>query len=106
MSVGALFCFARCDACACGMHYAEPTPHSWAGPEDVAHALATGQHDPSESQCACWCTTEGDPDAMVLAEDQLDADSLDVEPCEICGEPGACAYDAEGRPMIHTAVQP
>lgn len=22
-------------------------------------------------------------------------------PCEVCGELGACGYDAEGRPMIH-----
>lgn len=22
--------------------------------------------------------------------------------CEVCGESGACGYDAEGRPMIHT----
>lgn len=23
-------------------------------------------------------------------------------PCHVCGELGACAYDSEGRPMIHT----
>lgn len=22
-------------------------------------------------------------------------------PCDICGEVGACGYDAEGRPLIH-----
>lgn len=24
------------------------------------------------------------------------------QPCTICGEVGACGYDAEGRPMIHS----
>lgn len=34
-----------------------------------------------------------------------DPGELDVqvsrESCRVCGEAGACAYDAEGRPMIH-----
>lgn len=34
-----------------------------------------------------------------------DGPDLDVvmsrEPCAICGETGACAYDAEGLPLIH-----
>lgn len=25
-----------------------------------------------------------------------------VESCPVCGKQGACAYDAEGRPLIHT----
>ena len=25
------------------------------------------------------------------------------DPCPTCGELGACGYDAEGRPMIHTS---
>lgn len=24
------------------------------------------------------------------------------QPCEECGSTGACAYDSEGRPMIHS----
>ena len=24
------------------------------------------------------------------------------KPCIVCGSTGACAYDSEGRPMIHT----
>lgn len=39
-------------------------------------------------------------------EDPDDAGELDVqvsrEACRVCGELGACAYDSEGRPMIHT----
>lgn len=30
-----------------------------------------------------------------------DGDVAD-ESCSVCGERGACGYDAEGRPMIHT----
>jgi hypothetical protein len=30
---------------------------------------------------------------------------LAVEPCPVCGEQGACAYDAEGRPLIHTDTE-
>lgn len=27
---------------------------------------------------------------------------LSAPPCEVCGEPGACMFDSEGRPLIHT----
>lgn len=30
---------------------------------------------------------------------------LTVEPCPICGAQGACSYDAEGRPLIHTDTE-
>lgn len=34
--------------------------------------------------------------------DDTDDDlGLDPAPCPECGEVGACAYDAEGRPMTH-----
>lgn len=33
--------------------------------------------------------------------DDLPVVSLDAGPCPECGEPGACSYDAEGRPLIH-----
>lgn len=35
----------------------------------------------------------------------LDLVQLEVEPCPVCGEQGACAYDAEGRPLIHTDTE-
>jgi len=36
-------------------------------------------------------------------EDDLEIDpQLAVEPCPVCGSSGACAYDAEGRALIHT----
>lgn len=31
--------------------------------------------------------------------------SLVVEPCPVCGSDGACAYDTEGRPLIHTDTE-
>jgi hypothetical protein len=34
----------------------------------------------------------------------LDA-ALDVGVCDTCGSAGACAYDSEGRPLIHTSEE-
>jgi hypothetical protein len=51
----ATICFTRCEPCQWGQHYEEPTWHSWAGPEDIDHAKATGQKDPSGSRCGCNC---------------------------------------------------
>ncbi len=31
--------------------------------------------------------------------------SLNATPCEECGEVGACAYDSEGRALIHATDQ-
>jgi hypothetical protein len=28
-----------------------------------------------------------------------------TEPCSECGATGACAWDSEGRPMIHTTLE-
>ena len=35
---------------------------------------------------------------------EVDVQIADV-PCNECGEIGACAYDVEGRPLIHTTVE-
>jgi len=72
--------------------------HTWADEEDVRHALNTGQPDPSDKICGCPCAVGPvlDPEP-----DEPDWESLEREPCLICGEPGACGYDAEGRPMVH-----
>jgi hypothetical protein len=38
-------------------------------------------------------------------EPEIDGPDIDVqmraEPCTVCGEAGACGYDAEGRALIH-----
>jgi len=55
------------------------------------HVLGTGTHveyDP-----------DGDPNMPDQAECELNARL--ATPCPECGQPGACAYDAEGRPLIH-----
>lgn len=93
-----------------GVHYARCWPcqlnqcpgglHGWADLEDVKHALATGQADPSGLKCGCPCAN-GPVLEQVPDEPDLDEESLDLTVCELCGESGACGYDAEGRPMIH-----
>lgn len=30
-----------------------------------------------------------------------DIEQMQGSPCPVCGQPGACGYDADGRPMIH-----
>jgi hypothetical protein len=73
--------------------------HTWADADDVAHALATGQPDPSQSKCGCACA-----DGPVLAAeplDDIDDASFDDMACPVCGSDAACGYDSEGRALIH-----
>jgi hypothetical protein len=55
MTDGVIICYTRCWSCQYGEHYAPPQWHTWADQEDVDHAKATGQSDPSESRCGCPC---------------------------------------------------
>lgn len=50
----AIICYAKCEPCMYGCHYDEPQPHPWAGPEDIEHAAATGQAEPT-GNCGCYC---------------------------------------------------
>jgi hypothetical protein len=50
----AIICPTRCEECMYGQHHVPPSPHHWAGPEDVAHAAATGQPEPT-GNCGCHC---------------------------------------------------
>jgi hypothetical protein len=50
----AIICATRCEPCMYGQHYQPPAPHPWAGPEDIAHAAATGQPEPT-GNCGCHC---------------------------------------------------
>lgn len=86
--------YARCESCMWGQH--DGGPHGWAGPEDIAHAKATGQPDPTDQPCACRCTKEPS-----RGPEEPDFESTAPTVCDLCGEVGACAYDAEGRPLIH-----
>ena len=45
-----------------------------------------------------------DPKAELEDMEPVGYDELDIlARCEVCGEPGACGYDLEGRPLIHTS---
>jgi hypothetical protein len=45
------------------------------------------------------------PESWDLEPSDIDADDMaqltDVGTCPECGQFGACAYDAEGRPLLH-----
>ena len=45
-----------------------------------------------------WSTGEGEPDDVAV---DLDGTTNQTEPCPVCGEFGACSYDAEGRELVH-----
>lgn len=47
----------RCESCMYGSCFDEITWHSWAGAEDIEHALATGQDVEAikRQRCACAC---------------------------------------------------
>lgn len=55
-----IVCLTKCHECLNGYHYDEPTWHRWADTDDIAHALATGQPDPSNSRCGCHCARTED----------------------------------------------
>ena len=89
--------YARCESCMLGQH--DGGPHGWAGPEDIAHAKATGQPDPTDQPCGCRCTSE--PSREPEGPEDPDFESVTPTACGVCGEAGACGYDAEGRALIH-----
>jgi hypothetical protein len=43
-----------------------------------------------------------EPDAQEIEE--LDLQARLADPCPECGQLGACAYDSEGRALIHVVV--
>jgi hypothetical protein len=57
-----------------------------------------------DMKCACKCVTDLSmaPDAPDEGPPDMDMESITPFPCAICGEAGACGYDQEGRPMIHS----
>jgi len=90
-----IICYSQCWPCMFGQH--SPGWHTWADVDDIEHAAATGQPDPSTSRCGCYCAGEPAPDE----EPEWEPLST-LPPCDVCGSDGACGYDMEGRPMIHT----
>ena len=47
-------CYSRCWSCQFDQHYDPPQLHPWWDDEDVEHARATGQPEPT-GNCACRC---------------------------------------------------
>jgi hypothetical protein len=47
-------CFTQCEACQSDQHHDTPTPHPWAGPDDIEHAQTTGRPQPT-GNCGCHC---------------------------------------------------
>ena len=97
-----------------GIHYAkcwtcQLTPdncpggwHTWADPEDVEHAANTGQNDPSGRKCGCPCADTPERD---YGPPEPEYDALDAAPCPICDAQGACGFDNDDRPWIHTNTE-
>lgn len=54
---GVTVCYTRCWGCMFGQCYDPPRQHPWWDVEDVAHAKATGQPEPTGT-CACQCAKE------------------------------------------------
>jgi len=98
-------CPLRCWACIANQ--CPGGPHAWADPDDIQHAAKTAQPDPSSESCGCFCVRE-EPRTM----DGPDLDDYgpgeialsQMEPCPECDAVGACAWDSEGRPLIHARM--
>lgn len=48
-----MVCYSKCWSCQFNEH--DAGWHTWADGDDVAHALSTGQQDPSRQRCGCYC---------------------------------------------------
>ena len=74
--------------------------HDWADDETVSLAQKYG-YDVA-GICACECAKG--PIIEYTAEDYDDYTSINASPCLVCGAGGECAYDDEGRPLIHATT--
>lgn len=54
----AIVCTTKCWPCQFGSHFDPPKWHTWADEDDVDHAAATGQPDPSKGRCGCRCAVK------------------------------------------------
>ena len=52
-----IVCHAWCVPCQFDQCHPEPTPHPWAGPDDIEHAREAGRPEPT-GNCACPCARE------------------------------------------------
>lgn len=56
----AIVCYTQCYSCMHGCCFDPPQWHTWADSEDIEHAAATGQPDPSSNRCGCPCAVVGE----------------------------------------------
>lgn len=89
----------RCWACMLGQ--CPGGPHDWADQDDIDGMVNLGLTDPTGAPCGCPCVT-GPSLGPEPGPDDIDLESIDGPACTVCGETTACAYDAEGRALIHT----
>lgn len=54
-----IVCYTKCWACNFDQH--DSKWHPWADFEDVEHAANTGQPDPSDQKCGCYCCADAKP---------------------------------------------
>lgn len=86
-----IVCMTRCYACQFGECLDPPAWHTWAEKDDVEHAKATGQPDPSQSRCGCSCAVVLEEDARRRAEQRAEERAhaavlaAGPQPCEVCG---------------------
>lgn len=99
----------NCWSCLLGQH--PGGLHPWSSDEEDEAYLARLQRDLkalglpalTEEQMACQCTCTQDESYADDGGPDLDGPvSIHATECPVCGEQGACGYDNEGRPMIHT----
>jgi hypothetical protein len=88
--------YARCWACMLGQ--CPGGNHPWADADDIEHAKATGQPDPSEQKCGCVCA---DGPELTPDRDEPEWESLNAAPCTVCGSAGACGTDPDGNDWAH-----
>lgn len=96
---GAMVCLTRCWPCMCGQ--CPGGDHRWADEADIEHAVSIGKPETAEGRCGCPCTTG--PVLDEAPDEDVELVSIGGPPCPACGAAGACGYDAEGRPYIHTS---
>lgn len=97
----------RCWSCLLGQH--PGGAHPWATDEEDEETIANLNQDLkimglpplTEQQRECKCACTQDPSYADQGPPDMDQESLTSTPCPVCGEVGACGYDAEGRALIH-----
>lgn len=87
-----IVCMTRCYACQFGECQDPPAWHTWAEKDDIEHAAATGQPDPSKSRCACSCAVVEAADAHEMPRDVTPAADTVRDGVQRAREPVVLVY--------------